>query len=500
MNATDDLYQLIQSLTKAEKRQFALDAGEGSNYVRLFHAIAAQKVYDEAGLRQSFEGEAFAKNFSVAKAYLYERILHVLRTTQKVTNPEMALRRVLDNLELLYVKGLFDQAHKQIQRALGQARELDLGGLEVEFLKWRRRLINQQSPKDRVEVLERLDVEETDALRRLSEEAALLSVRAQVQSINLQQIDLRLPANVARLSALMEHPLLNMGADRLAFHARISYFQIHATYQRMVGQSGESLGYQKALLQAWEDAPKLKAAFPELYIHALTAFLDGCLRAHRFEGFGESLAILDTLPLEDARLRARAFYLGQHLNLRYAITTGNLDWGILKADAIEEGLVRHGKFLSATVPVTFLYNLAVVHFLALDFPATIKYVNRILNQAHLSVRKDILDATRLLELAAHYELAHADLLESLLRSMDRRLRMQPRAFAFEKILVQGIRKLLDTREGEERGSFEGMRDAFDQMAGATYLAGREEIHFWIQAKIEGKTPGEVMREKVVSSQ
>lgn len=493
MTPTDDLHALIQTLTKAELRRFALEAGEDANYLRLFQAIAAQTTYDEAALRAEFEGEAFVKNFSVAKAYLYTRILHVLRSTLKSASPEMALRRLLDDVELLHGKGLFAQAQKVVARGITQARALDLPAIEAELHKWQRRIVNQLGGKARAEALLAVDAEEAAALRSLVEDAQLRGLLAQVQGMALRQIDLRRPENASLLASYMAHPLLAGPPDGLRFQARCNYHLAHATQARMLGDAAASLAQHSAHVQVWEVHPQQIKAFPHQYVNALAVFLDSCIRSHEFSGFAERLAALQALSSPDAKLRAQAFYFGHHLELRYAISTGQLETGQQKAAAIEEGLAIHARFLPPGVPLTFRYNLAVVHFLAGDHRTTVRYVNRILNDGALGLRKDVLDATRLLELAAHFELAHHDLLESLLRSMDRRLRLEPRAYAFEKVLVQGIRRLLDTPVAQQVAVFEEMRQAFDAIKGATYIAGREEIHWWLLGRIEGRPVAELMR-------
>lgn len=493
MTPTDDLHALVHALSQAERRRFALEAGPSSNYLRLFQAIAAQNPYDEAALRAEFAGEAFTKNFSVAKAYLHERILHVLRSQLKPASPEMALRRLLDDVELLHGKGLYAQAHKVVLRGLAQAQALDQPATEAELHKWRRRLVNQLGGKDRMATLAAVDADEAAALRNLSADATLRGLLSQVQGMALRQIDLRRPENADLLAGYMAHPLLTAPPDGLPFQARCNYHLAHANHTRMQGDAAASLAQYQALVLVWEAHPRQATAFPHQYVNALAGFLDSCLRSHRFEGFEQRLGALLALATDDARLRAQAFYLGHHLQLRHAISTGQLAAGVGQAAAIEAGLAAHARFLHAGVPLTFRYNLAVVHFLSGDHRATVRYVNRILNDAALGLRKDVLDATRLLELAAHFELAHHDLLESLLRSMDRRLRLEPQAYAFEKVLVQGIRRLLDTPPDGQVAVFEEMRQAFDAIKGATYIAGREEIHWWLLGRIEGRPVAELMR-------
>ena len=57
-----DIYQLVHSLTKAEKRYFQRSAslhviGEKNNYLKLFEALNRQKKFDEQEIIKEFRGQ-----------------------------------------------------------------------------------------------------------------------------------------------------------------------------------------------------------------------------------------------------------------------------------------------------------------------------------------------------------------------------------------------------------------------------------------------------------
>jgi hypothetical protein len=254
LKTSTEIHALVHAMSKAERRRFALECGAEANYVQLFNAIAAQTEYDEAAIKAQFADAAFVRNFSVAKAYLMQRILHVLRTPQEPISIEMAQRRALDDIEVLHAKGLYHQADHILGTALRLAQLHDLPAQEAELLKWRRRLVNLQPGKGRLALLAQIDLEEADALRRLSEESALRAIRAQVQSIALEQIDLRLPENSGRLKALMADPVLSQSPQAFRFHARTAYHQIHATVARLHANTAEVLEHLRAILKVWQEA------------------------------------------------------------------------------------------------------------------------------------------------------------------------------------------------------------------------------------------------------
>ena len=122
MNASEDLFQLIKSLSQNEKRYFRIYASAHilhgkNNYMRLFEAIARQKIYDEKYIKQKFSRERFVKQLSVVKNYLYNLILKSLRNYHSSTSANAVLVNMLRDIEILYDKGLFQEAQKRIKKA-----------------------------------------------------------------------------------------------------------------------------------------------------------------------------------------------------------------------------------------------------------------------------------------------------------------------------------------------------------------------------------------------
>src|SRR5271154_6422949 len=81
----DSLFALIKSMTKAEKRFFRIDTAkfqqaESKDYLRLFDAIAAQKVYDQKAIRDKFKNEPYFNQLYAVKKYLEHQILKSLRS------------------------------------------------------------------------------------------------------------------------------------------------------------------------------------------------------------------------------------------------------------------------------------------------------------------------------------------------------------------------------------------------------------------------------------
>ena len=83
MKPSTELFSLVQSLTKSEKRFFklnsSLQAGD-KNYLKLFDYIEKQSSYNEEELKKYFEKERFIQHLPSEKNHLYKLILKSLRS------------------------------------------------------------------------------------------------------------------------------------------------------------------------------------------------------------------------------------------------------------------------------------------------------------------------------------------------------------------------------------------------------------------------------------
>ena len=111
----DNLFVLIKSLTKSEKRQFKLyvgrmDSNEDSKYISLFNLMDKMNNYNEEAILN--KGIVKKQQLSNLKAHLYKQILISLRLNPVLKNVRIQIREQLDFATLLYQKGLYKQSLK----------------------------------------------------------------------------------------------------------------------------------------------------------------------------------------------------------------------------------------------------------------------------------------------------------------------------------------------------------------------------------------------------
>ena len=120
MKPSGELFNLIKSLSKSEKRFFklssSLQSGE-KNYLKIFDAIDEQVEYDEHELKELFKAERFIKHFPSEKNHLYKLILKSLRSYYSDNSISSILKQEIKNIEILYKKTLYEECDKFLNRA-----------------------------------------------------------------------------------------------------------------------------------------------------------------------------------------------------------------------------------------------------------------------------------------------------------------------------------------------------------------------------------------------
>ena len=102
---TDDLLQLIVSLTRAEKRHFRLfvKRNQSSNdilFLQLFDHLDKHQEYDEPTLLKKIP-DIKKTQLSNLKAHLYKQLLTSLRLLSKNYNEDIEIREAIDYARVL---------------------------------------------------------------------------------------------------------------------------------------------------------------------------------------------------------------------------------------------------------------------------------------------------------------------------------------------------------------------------------------------------------------
>lgn len=492
--ASEDLFQLIHSLRKSEKRSFKLSAATDKKeklYVTLFDLIEAQKKYNEEeivkklGLKKSV--------YAVYKNHLYHLLLE--RLSVLFTSKEAELRSLLTQADLLFSKGLYHLYEKMLHRAKKFAMDRDMDNQLLEILNmehrnaWRKR--DLQSAANVME-------EDKQALLRFNNQRDYTHLSNEI-IIGLSKLDNRNAPEVKKLSALMKSPLIKNDKNALTFRSKYSLYHTLSLYYSVHDEPEKQYQFAKKATELYESRPEKIKYDAFTYLLSVHLMLVGCHSLKRYE---EAKKYTDKLRIDPSLLaneqeRRWAFFTFHDTNMNYYIHTGRFREGVPWAEELARELEHYAHKLEDSQNTGLAFHMARIYFGAKNFGKCIQWLNRILNENYpLHIRPRFESNVKLLYLIVHFEKGNFKLLQQRAKSTFNELRAQGKLFKFETVLLAFFGKKLRTEEGltEDLLKLKMEIESIDKAEKMPFM--EFDYLSWIESKIEDRSFEEIVKEKL----
>ena len=243
-----ELFQLIKSLSKSEKRYFKLfcnQMGGAANYVRLFDAMDAQEGFDEDAIREKFHGEKMLRQLHVTKNYLRQLILKALRNYHSKFSKDAELKDMLRNVEILFHKELYNHCQTELRRAEKMAQDFELKTSLVDVITWKRKVEQALRPQN-YKAFHQILLEQDKALEKLKNVQSYWHLAVDVSSGMLDR----------RGSWKgVESPLLKFADRAQSLEAKVLYFNTLYVHYLQKGKSEKAAEALEELVTYLEGFP-----------------------------------------------------------------------------------------------------------------------------------------------------------------------------------------------------------------------------------------------------
>lgn len=506
MKISNDLLQLVYSMTSQEKRYFKLSSSfynkeEGNSAMRLYDIIDKQKPENDGELTEALAGEPFARYLPLVKKQLTELLLNSLVDYHTEKKTTFELRSLLSHVEILYDKGLYNHCRKVLARAEKKAIQAEKHLLRMEIYYWRRLLLLKTITPTFEEDIHDLYKEANNALGMVLATNRYLELMDITQAITVRYAGRPDAQTLDKLRAIVNDPMLLDDTPATSFDAKIAYRNIHGTYSLMTGDNAQALAHYREAVRIWRDHSAVIEERPQQYRRYLTNYLT-CLVATRNDSeFAETLASIKSLPVpvSDTQLSgARELW---NLELFYYLNSGQLDRGAPVIAEIQKHLQTHGDSLQPLALIPLCYNCSVFYFLKGDYGKALEFLNMIINETRVELKQDIQEFTRIFSLIAHYELDNLDILENMIRSTQRFLKQNNSSSTLEHTVIRAMRALLSSADRPAMQLV--FRSLYNDLVQLLHSSAKEplgliEILFWTSGKLYQRSVHSVFTEKMQS--
>ena len=458
----DQLWRLVKSLTKAEKRNFKLYATRASattesKFIQLFDLLDRLDEADDGLITKRLR--LTPGKYSNLKRHLYQQILTSLRLIFINKEVDIELREQIDFSHILYGKGLYLDALRSLERAKGKAVEHSRDLLHLEILEFQKLIESRHITLSR-QIDNKMDLLLNESAARsysVLNTSELFNLNIQIHGRYIECGHSR-NATDRRENEAFWRSIQTRRADREVasdtFHQKINRFQATMWYHYIQLNFEDALESAMNALTLFRLSTHMTVKDPDLYLRCLYyvsvfAYLtgDGPLM-RKYERVIDTFLSDDQVLLNENSQRIGAVYRGlMTLNGHFHFQ----DWSTANAYATH---LRQDYAAGSFQPTShrwgqFLYKFAAVCFVQREYGEALDYLNEIINMKSGILREDLLLNTRLLHLLCHYELDNRALVDYHLTNFTRQMRRSTETAGVHRLAVTALRGLIRSATAEQ---------------------------------------------------
>ena len=511
----DDLFQLVKSLGKGEKRNLKLYVQRNSSnaelkVLQLFDALDHLDDYDETALLRK-QTAITKQQLSNLKASLYRHILTSLRLLKDDDNVEQALNEQMDYARILYHKGLYLQCLTLLERVKLMARHYHQLTHLLQVLFFEKKIETLYITRSIDARADQLSDESEAVLKRIATVNTLSNLSLQLYSWYIKHGHARNPGDEQAIQDYFRTHLptqfagLPPGQQPQGFYERLYFYQSHCWLAFIHQDYLTYYRYAQRWVALFDEVPQMKQVEHIQYIKGM----HNLLGAHYdLKNAGKFLATLNAFEAywqcptvqQNDNYRIQGFvYLYTSKIHRYYLE-GRFTEGVGLVPELESLLKINALYIDQHRVLVFYYKIACLYFGSGQNGKAIDYLNRIINQKS-DLRTDLQCYARLLHLIAHFELGNYDLLSYLVKSVYRFMAKLHNLSLVEEAMFAFLRSAFTLQPDQIKPRLEALLQqlkGFENTTSETRAFAYLDVISWLESKIAGVPVEQVIRQKYLA--
>jgi len=507
---TDNLVQLIKSLSKSEKRSFKLyvnrlSSGEDTKFIQLFDALDKAKEYDESFILQKIP-EIKKTQLSNLKAHLYKQLLVSLRLNHIQHNSELQIREQIDFAKILYNKGLYIQSLRILEKAKVMAINSNKNLLQLEILDFEKIIESQYITRSLRNRAEELTVQSRELNDKIQNVQRLSNLSLRLYGLYIKAGHVRNEKDYIFMKNFYDSniPVLNYDYEKFSFFEKLYWNISHAWYNYIVQDFLLFYKYAQKWVNLFLDNPEMLKSEPAWYLKGLHNLMEALFTLGYYPKYVETLRLMEEFEKEykgklNDNLEILTFLHVYTSKINKHFLDGTFEDGLKLVPYIEDKIELYENKLDDHRMLVFYYKIACLHFGLGDNKMAIKYLNRVINFRDTTLREDIHCFARILNLIAHFELGNDDLVEYQIKSVYRFIGKLNDLNAVQQEIFKFLQKSRRMHTPKEiTNEFRKLKDKLLVLRKMQYEKRPFlylDIISWLESKLDKRKLQEVIKEK-----
>lgn len=503
---SENIFKLVQSLSKPEKRYFKFYASMGNTannmiYLQLFDAIDTQKKYNENKIFKKIRQTK--SQLSSSKKYLEELILESLQLYHAQKSVSARLLSYLSIIEILFNKNLFTQCITQIKKAKALAMKYEKHHLLGEIYQLEHKTLTALIADEKTGAkLNTLLADNVSNAFNITKEAEYFMLNERL--FRYYRKEGHNEALSIELAKIMQDPMIKDNKKPATLKQRFYYNRIHGVYYYLQKDWNNYYKFQKKIIDDFESQPHRIEELPLVYLGSLNNFLISCAWARRGQelenAFGKANDIMQNASYAKNRNIITIFISCGSNVIYYYNRSGEFRKAVPLSIQIENLLCNVGDVAKKLTRIYAYHTFAHTYFGIGSYKQALVWLNKIINDKDTGVRNDVQISARLMNLLIHFELGNESVLEYITKSTYRFLLRHSSQYKFGAILIHFIAKKIPkiNSRTELIVAFKELKIEIEKIA-----QNRDEqkmIEYfdfisWLESKITGEPFAALVKEK-----
>jgi hypothetical protein len=506
----DNLFSLVKSMTKSEKRQFKLYVGrlgvnEDSKFLNLFNVLDKISIYKENEILKNVNIKK--QQLANVKAHLYKQILISLRLNPSHQNIRSQIREQLDFASILYHKGLYKQALKVLDKAKDVAIQNEEKNLAYEIVELEKVIESQYITRSIADRADELTIQAKELSKANVITSKLSNLSLQLYGIFLKVGYVKNEDEAKQIEDYFRARLPKFDIRDLGFREKLWLYKAYLWYSFLMQDFLNCYKYALKWVILFEQNPNMINLNPVFFLKGNNYLLESLFFIKNKKKFKVYLKKFEHLIKQkhfpkDENVEALTFLYVNVNKINYHFIDGSFEKGLDLIPKIKKELPKFKNRIDEHHTMIFYYKFASMHFGAGNNKACIDYLSLIISNKSLSMREDLQCFARVLNVVAHYEGGLDYHIEALLRDTYKYLLKINDLYEVQKEMIKFIKGLQDIYPHDIKKAFIEFHKTLKTYENHPYERRAFlylDIISWLESKIENKPVSLIIKEKYLQN-
>jgi hypothetical protein len=421
------LFNLIKNMQMSEKRYFSIfanrhSAKQDNKYLTLFHIIDELKEEDNALIEKIYKKSNHNASFIASdKNYLFNSILKSLNEFHNSKTQSLIIKEYIISIEILFYKGLFNEALRTIKQAEKIAKEIDHLVLILEILTWKKRCVGYAFGIEKAFEVNKEIAHQTNLLNNFKEITLLYYdsylLKLQYESKEKENI-------VLAYKIIFDNSLMKNVEMATSFTSKLYWYLIHIDYTFLTDEKEKEYQYLTILIKLMDSNSFYASENPLDYVSVYSRLLANPFHKKN-KSFFKSLEYLRSFPFKKQlsfskeMISQRIFIITSISELEWYIQFQKFDQLEERVDSIISDLKKIITFIEPFYLIQFYFLVSHCLFSIKNYNIALDFINIVLNEFKINDRPNYYKKIQFLNILVHFELNNFEHVNYLIQKRKR---------------------------------------------------------------------------------